>query len=107
MPAPYLEELWRFPAPATITNFLAFNRAYKKDLCERFALDALHAEELRDTINETERLHAAWDAMRDARCEYYFVTTRRQALATLRTLIGPEAFYRGQLPPPVPVWRFR
>jgi hypothetical protein len=31
---------------------------------------------------------------------------RRQALKQLRTLIGAEAYYTGQLPPHVPLWRF-
>ena len=44
--------------------------------------------------------------VRDARSEYYYVTVRRQALVLLRHLAGNHAFYSGQLPPHVPIWRF-
>jgi hypothetical protein len=50
--------------------------------------------------------HQLWDAVRDARSECYYVTARRQALQSLRTTLGPDAYYRGALPPHVPVWRF-
>ena len=30
----------------------------------------------------------------------------RSALARLRDYIGPDAYYRGEMPPPVPLWRF-
>ena len=43
--------------------------------------------------------------LRDARCEHFYVTYRRQSLAQLRDLIGLEAFYTGRLPPHVPLWR--
>jgi hypothetical protein len=35
------------------------------------------------------------------------VTVRRQALKKLREMIGENAYYYGQMPPSVPVWRFR
>ena len=44
--------------------------------------------------------------MRDARCEYYYITVRRQALKRLRTMIGAEAYDAAELPPYVPLWRF-
>ena len=47
-----------------------------------------------------------WDAVRDARCEFYYVTVRRQALKKLRDLVGEEAYLAGTLPPNVPTWRF-
>ena len=47
-----------------------------------------------------------WDAVRDARCEFYYVTVRRQSLQKLRDLIGKEAYAAGELPDYVPTWRF-
>ena len=69
-------------------------------------MDLVHGDELRIALNETDHLYQVWDSVRDARCNYYYVTVRRQALKTLREMIGTEAFYRGELPPHVPVWRF-
>jgi hypothetical protein len=104
--APFLEECQRFPERALVSDFLAFNRAYRSDLCARMLIDPVHAEDLRNAILETDQLYRAWDAVRDSRCEYYYITVRRQALNQLKDMIGNEAFYRGQLPPHVPVWRF-
>jgi hypothetical protein len=103
--APLVEEAARFPERAAVNDLMKFNRDYRNDLVARLALDALHEEELRAALAETDQLYRIWDAVRDARCDYYFVTVRRQALWQLRGLIGAEAYYRGQLPPHLPVWR--
>ena len=58
-------------------------------------------------LAETDRLYLVWDAVRDARCDFYYVTVRRQALKKLRDLVGDEAYATGELPPNVPTWRFR
>jgi hypothetical protein len=104
--APFLEECRRFPERSLVCDFLAFNRAYRTDLCSRMLIDPVHAEDLRNAILETDQLYRVWDAVRDSRCEYYYITVRRQALNLLREVIGNEAFYSGQLPPHVPIWRF-
>lgn len=104
--APLVEESYRFPERRLVHDFLSFNRAYRCDLVARLAVDPVHAEELKHALDETDRLYNIWDAVRDARCEYYYVHVRRQSLQLLRDLVGLEAFYNGHLPPHVPVWRF-
>lgn len=104
--APLLEECQRFPRRNQIVDFLSYNRAYRQDLLAQLALDLVHADELRDAILETDRLHQMWDTLRDARCEYYYITVRRQSLQILREMIGGEAFQSAQMPPHVPLWRF-
>jgi hypothetical protein len=104
--APRLADCYRFPDRATINDLLAFNRTYRQFLTARQPVDLVHAEELREALNETDQLYQVWDAVRDARCNYYYVTVRRQALQQLRTLIGERAYYAGILPPHVPLWRF-
>ena len=42
-------------------------------------------------INENERLYKIWDAIRDAKSDMHYVTTRRMALLKLRDMIGPDA----------------
>jgi hypothetical protein len=103
--APRLEECNRLPERSLVKEFLAFNRAFASDLKNRLALDTVHEEELRAALAETEHLYRFWDNVRDARCDYYYITVRRRALQELRELIGAEAYYSGQLPPHVPVWR--
>jgi hypothetical protein len=103
---PVLEECRRFPSRQVINEYLAFNRAYRADLQKRLVIDPFHSEELRLAIYETDQLYSAWDTLRDARCEYYYVTVRRQALQNLKDTIGAEAFYSGRMPPHIPTWHF-
>jgi len=104
--APCLAECKRLPDRKAINEYLAFNRAYRNDLTTRLSIARIHAEELRNALADTDKLHSVWDAVRDAKCDYYYVTVRRQALRLLRELVGPEAFYSGHLPPHVPLWHF-
>jgi hypothetical protein len=103
--APALAECIRFPSRDMAGDLLAFNRSYRDSLTSRLALDMIHAEELRAALAEADQLYRIWELVRDARCEYYYITYRRQALQQLRDLVGAEAFYSGQLPPHVPLWR--
>jgi hypothetical protein len=57
-------------------------------------------------MKETDKLYQIWDAVLDARSEYYYVTVRRKALKRLQELIGERNYFYGRLPPHVPLWRF-
>jgi hypothetical protein len=105
--APPLGDGMRFPDRSTISDMLAFNRAYRQSLDSRVSVELVHWWELQEAVQESDRLYQIWDLVRDARCDYYYVTVRRQALKRLRDMIGPEAYYSGTLPPYVPVWRFQ
>jgi hypothetical protein len=96
----------RFPDRGLINELLSFNRAYRQHLDSRQALDLTCWWELHEALQEADRLYQIWDTVRDARCDYYYVTVRRQALKKLREAVGPQAYYAGCLPPHVPVWRF-
>ena len=60
-----------------------------------------------EVLSSRETQAGVWDAIRDSRCEYYYITVRRQALERVRDTIGVVAYYNGNYPPHVPVWRFR
>ena len=105
--APPLAESKRFPGREQVGDLLAFNRLYRERLHHRLKVDRLHADELEEALRETDHLYRVWDLVRDACCEYYYVTYRRQALHRLREAVGAHAFYTGQLPPHVPLWRFQ
>jgi hypothetical protein len=105
--APPLSDAMRFPDRAVVNELLVFNRAYRSYIELRQPTEMAHVSDLRAVQREVDYLYQVWDAVRDARCEYYYVTVRRQALKHLRELLGEEAYYSGQLPPHVPVWRFR
>ncbi len=105
MDAPCVVESDRFPKREVATYFINLNRSYRKDLLTRLTLDRVHAEEVRTAILETDRLFNIWDTIRDVRCKYYYVHVRRHALNELREMLGDAAFYCGELPPHLPVWR--
>jgi hypothetical protein len=104
--APPLYDCLRFPDRTLVNDLLAFNRAYKQHLDNRQAMELANAWELHEMSLEADRLYQVWDTVRDTRCDYYYVTVRRQALKKLRATIGDQAYYSGCLPPHVPVWRF-
>ena len=105
--APKLSDAQRFPDRNTVAELLAFNRAYRRHLDSRQPLEQDRGHGLRTALKETDYLYQVWDSVRDARCEYYYITVRRQALKRLRQMVGPEAYNTAELPPYVPLWRFQ
>lgn len=105
--APPVSDSLRFPDREAINEMLSFNRAFRQYVDIRQSVELSHWWEHQATLQETEQLYQIWDTVRDSRCEYYYVTVRRQALKRLRESLGEQAYYSGQLPPYVPVWRFQ
>jgi hypothetical protein len=105
--APLVADCYRFPDRGTINELLTFNREYRRQIEPRQPLELVHWWELRLALQETDHLYQIWDTVRDARCDYYYITVRRQALKRLLELVGEEAYYNGNLPPCVPLWRFQ
>jgi hypothetical protein len=92
----------RFPARARVVELLELNQKYRRHL------DTLSwTDEVREVAAETDRLQCLWDLVRDARCDYNYVTCRRLALKRLRDQLGEQAYYGGCLPPVVPLHRFQ
>jgi hypothetical protein len=105
--APRTDDARRFPERCVVNELLAFNRSYRQNVDARRAMESHRESELTATLEETDRLYQAWDQLREARTDYYFVTLKRQALKRLRELVGVEAYYSGVMPPYVPIWRFQ
>ncbi|TSC58108.1 MAG: hypothetical protein Greene041619_797 [Candidatus Peregrinibacteria bacterium Greene0416_19] len=105
--APFVEDSYRFPDRPIVNDLLALNRAYRQHLDVRQSVELRHWWEIRAAMQETQLLYNIWDKVRDARCDYYYITVRRKALLELRELLGYEDYYAGDLPPVVPTWRFR
>ncbi|MBX7102693.1 MAG: hypothetical protein K1X57_01335 [Gemmataceae bacterium] len=104
--APKLADGIRFPDHRLVNDYLSQNRSYRKHLEGRQSVEHDRLECLRAAMKETDELYQVWDAVRDARCEYYYVVVRRQALRRLLTMLGPDDYATGQLPPYLPIWRF-
>ncbi len=104
--APPSQDCMRFPDRNLVNDLLKFNREYRQYLEARQATEAMYWWQLRETMVECDRIYQVWDMVREANCDYYYVTVRRQALKKLRDNLGDQAYYSGVLPPHVPVWRF-
>lgn len=100
--APMLYEADCFPDRKVINAALEMNRTARNKLAQRLGIDLVHSEEIRGVMQELDMRYQIWDAVRDSRCEYYYVTVRRQSLGLLRDLVGHEGFYSGRLPSSVP-----
>ena len=102
--APSLAECERFLERKLIEEYLVFNRDYRKHLAQ--ALDWGYSEHVQMAIHDVDQCHFAWSLLRDAQCRYYYTNVRRQSLRQLRDVVGAEAFYSSQMPPPVPLAHF-
>ena len=105
--APMAADGLRFPDRNAVNETVRFNRAFRKHLDQRQQLETDRTDALRKVMAETDRLYQVWDAVRDARCEFYYVTVRRHALKRLRETLGDAAYAATDLPPHVPAWRFQ
>ena len=88
--APAVADSRRLPERPLVNDLLAFNRAYRQHIDVRQPLELIHWWELRTALQETDRLYQVWDAVRDARCDYYYVTVRWQALTRLREEVAKK-----------------
>lgn len=104
--APKLADCHRLPDRHTVNDLIRFNRAFRKHLEQREIWEADRADLFQEAMRETDRFYHQWDAVRDAQCDFYYVTVRRTALKKLRDAIGADAFAAGAMPPYVPEWRF-
>lgn len=101
---PHLGEVKNFSNRKTINELLTINRSFKNDLQKRLEIDLVHENEIRNAIIETDQLYQAWDCLRDAQCDYYYVSVRRQALGLYKSLVGDRSFYSGEFIPYIPFW---
>jgi hypothetical protein len=104
--APPIGDCAHFPGKCVAQELLAFNRAHHQYLRMRRDGEGPRAKHLDEALVEVERLYKLWDLLRDAASDCYYVTVRRQALADLRQALGEEVYFRADMPPAVPIWRF-
>lgn len=90
-----------------VSDYLAFNRAYRAHLDARRGVDLHREYELGELASDVDRRYALWDLVRDSSVSYYYVHIRRRALRDLRERLGPADYYSGHLPPWVPTHAFR
>lgn len=103
--APKLAACARLPERRAVNELVKWNREYRRQLEARQAWEADRADVLHAAIREADHLYLPWDALRDAQCDFYYVTVRRTALKKLRDALGAEAFATGRMPDAVPEGR--
>ena len=103
---PRLADANRFPDRQTANELIQHNRAFRKTIDARRALETDRADEWLVVLKDTDQLYQVWDAVRDAKCDFYYVTVRRHALRKLKETLGDEDYAQASLPPGVPTWHF-
>lgn len=103
---PRLNDALRLPDRQTANEQIQCNRAFRKLLDGRRALETDRADEWLVIIKETEKLYQIWDGVRDARCDFYYVTVRRNALKKLKDNLGEDNWATATLPLGMPAWHF-
>lgn len=99
--APRLHECYLLPERCITNELVQLNRMQKEhfeQVRELYPYD-LRFTAIIDDLNERYRL---WGYARNARCEYYYVNIRREAMKKLLRSVGEQAFSRGELPSVVP-----
>lgn len=104
----------RFPPAWAVESARDFNGRHRVWLAAEleYELDPRRRSILRNWEREALALYRVWDLLDDARHGGYPAWRQRVALGRLREAIGDEAFGdeafdAGEMPPVVPVWRFR
>jgi hypothetical protein len=106
MNAPPISDSYRLPERNMVNDLIVFNRNYRRHLVERQCLELDRNEKISYAIRETDLLYKIYDAARDARCEFYYITVRRAALKKLKDFLGDEDYTANNFPPIVPFWYF-
>lgn len=106
--APMIKEVVNLPPRELADEMLSFNRAFRMFLNLRLTgnLERWRKAELSAALEETDYLYEVWSCIRDAQCDTYYITIRREDLQKLREKIGIEAYQAHIFPPCVPYWRF-
>jgi hypothetical protein len=97
-------DIYRFPDIAMCHLAMAWNTAE----LQRLEWMPYQYPELRDYRTELLECRRVWEALETARIANLpgrELNKELHYLDTLMSLIGPDNFYAGRLPPPVPVWR--
>lgn len=98
----------RFPPRHLITEALTFNRQLSQFLlAERFIQSPTQQDTSSAALSEIDYCYKIWDNMRDARCDFYYITTRREAMRRLIHMLGRENYFNNHWPSAIPTWRFR
>lgn len=103
---PYLPEtdLQRFPPCEIASEMEVFSARYQDILRSRILWGGPQVAEYWQELYDTQTAGLAWHNLRMA---WQSEQAHGWYLNELANTIGHDAYMTGQMPPPVPVWRFR
>jgi len=103
-------DIYRFPPYTVLRDGRLFNRRHQHYLEDRLrtGLDSpAGACRVRQALQETRWLYEVWDTAEGAHPGYQCNPDVKACYQRrLRLLLGRDAYWRAELPPPVPVWLF-
>jgi len=105
--SPPISDCTWLPPYAVAQDCRRFNLSYQRSLELRRQVLLHRQEEWTEALCEAQYLGEVWRRIETATCPSNSWVCRRRGLQQLREILGPEAYYSGQLPPCVPVWRFQ
>ena len=88
-----MNDSMRFPDRNAINEMLVFNRALAQPHSHSTICSYSPPPTAGEGILKRSKLYQVWDAVRDAKCEFYYITVCRHALKKVRSLVGTEAYY--------------
>lgn len=108
-PAPPPVEVGQFPRRDAVAAALYLNMRYGNHLHERIhsGLERHRTGTLTVANVETQQLRKCWNLLDTVTDPSLDADYRRFWAGKLRQMIGERAYWRGEIPPPVPLWRFR
>jgi len=107
---PVVSDLTRFPPRCVCQDNIRFNWLYRQHLEARQGLYGSRSDlwwECQDALDDAVCLYCVWDTLDTAWVLDEEHDACREWLAKLRCRLGPTAYFRGQMPVCVPVWRFQ
>ncbi|MBY0522313.1 MAG: hypothetical protein K2R98_02895 [Gemmataceae bacterium] len=105
--APRLADCNTLPSSAAVAELCRLNEQYQCHVQTQQAILIHRADDLAEVLREARQLYQVWDAVRRATGPNQAWAYRRRMLRNVREMVGEQAYYSGQLPPAVPVWRFQ
>lgn len=101
---PHLGDCLLLPTYQQAAESCGMNKRFQETLEMEQVIYPCRADRLERVLSETRQLYCLWSSVQQATCPNESWPNRRLALRAIREIASPEAYYRGQLPPPVPLW---
>lgn len=96
-----------FPHKCITREILIFNQNYQSYCKFRMENGSVSdSDYFGNALTESKELYKVYDALDDALTNEFSLFRRRKALRIMVFHLGEEDFYKGILPPFVPIWRF-